>query len=55
LIIGAKKMENFDLLTFLFGMANGISWGIIVGIVAIGIVGRKKENETNKSDNKNNR
>jgi Ni/Fe-hydrogenase subunit HybB-like protein len=42
-------MENFDLLTFSFGMINGVPWGVIIALIVIGLMGRSAKDGKNKS------
>ena len=48
-------MESFDLSMFLFGLFNGIPWGVILALVVIASVGRRRKNEKTNDDFRNNK
>lgn len=47
-------MENFDFATFLFGVINGISYGCLLMLAIVYILGRDKrrEKKSNYDDNR---
>lgn len=46
-------MENFDLAMFLFGLLNGIPWGVILALIVIASCGRRRKNEKTNGDSRN--
>jgi heme/copper-type cytochrome/quinol oxidase subunit 2 len=50
---GATKMDNFDLSMFLFGLLNGIPWGVILALIVIASCGRRRKNEKNNDNFRN--
>ena len=48
-------MENFDLSMFLFGLLNGLPWGVILALIVIASIGRRRKNEKSNEDFRNNK